>query len=209
MQKRKVRGGIGQIFASRILTDRSSPDRTITVSIGVPRRDGPNWECLLLIEGLGKPEVVTAGGVDSLQALLGAIRQARTILDKEGQSIVWFDAWPGIPSILPTGIGKKVEGRIEALIEREYKRRSETKFREYRAEVLKAEAASKSTGATLNEARNLKKRKDHLARWEKNLRDGSPGIPKNQIPSECNWGGVDRTPPRCHCRQREGAGVPL
>ena len=100
-----------------------------------------------------------AGGVDSLQALLGAIGRARTILDEEGQSIVWFDTWPGIPSILPTGTGKKVEGRIETLIEREFKRRSETKFRKYRAEVLKAEAALNDTVPTSNQARKLKKKK--------------------------------------------------
>jgi len=88
---------------------------------------------------------------------------------------VWFDAWPGIPSILPAGIGKKVEGRIETLIEREFKRRSETKFREYKAEVLKAEAVLKGTVPTTNRARKLKKQKDHLARWEKNLRDWKPG----------------------------------
>jgi len=175
MQKRKILEGIGRVFASRILTDQNSPDRTITVSIGVPRRDGSNWECPFLIEGLGKREVVTAGGVDSLQALVGAIGRARTILDEEGQSIVWFDAWPGIPSILPAGIGKKVEGRIETLIEREFKRRSETKFREYKAEVLKAEAVLKGTVPTTNRARKLKKQKDHLARWEKNLRDWKPG----------------------------------
>jgi hypothetical protein len=119
--------------------------------------------------------VVTAGGVDSLQALLGAIRRARTILDEEGQSIVWFDAWPGIPSILPTGVGKKMEGRIETLIEREFKRRSETKFREYRAEVLKTEAALKGTVPTASQTRRLKKQKDHLVQWEKNLQDWKPG----------------------------------
>jgi hypothetical protein len=175
MRKRKELEGIGRVFASRILTDRNSPDRTITVSIGVPRRDGSNWECPLLIEGLGKPGVMTAGGIDSLQALLGAIRRAKTILDEEGQSIVWFDEWPGIPSILPTGVGKKVEGRIETLIEREFKRRSERKFREYRAEVLKAEAALKGTVPTSNQTRKLKKQKDHLAQWKTNLRDWKPG----------------------------------
>ena len=73
-----------RVIASRVLNEIGSL-REISVSFEEPQqRPRGHWECRFLIKGLGRPQIRTVGGGDSLQALLLAVEGARLTLDKSG-----------------------------------------------------------------------------------------------------------------------------
>src|SRR5262245_12315770 len=67
-------------IAKRTLSLSGEPDRSVSVSIFRPRRDGRDYRCEFAIVGLGPPRVYAAMGVDSTQALLLALQRVGTIL---------------------------------------------------------------------------------------------------------------------------------
>lgn len=129
---------IHRVVARRVITEADSPDREVTLTIGMPRSiERDQWQCSILIEGLqDSPIADSATGIDSLQALLLAVESVRSHLKESGRRFAWlgeselFDT--GIPRQVPVGFGRKFEERIERAIVRE------TRIaREFRAAILK------------------------------------------------------------------------
>ncbi len=84
MRKGREKSEPRRVIASRVLNEIGSL-REISVSFEEPQqRPRGHWECRFLIKGLGRPQIRTVGGGDSLQALLLAVEGARLTLDKSG-----------------------------------------------------------------------------------------------------------------------------
>ena len=178
MRNRQRRNRLGVVVASRTLAEFGVEGSCIKASIGAPRKSGDRWECPFFIDGLRRSKIESAGGVDSLQALLGAIQGVRTSLDQSGRSYVWLDRKWGtaIPQFIPAFLGRQVEDRVKAAIEREEKRYVLAKFRARKSKFLRLQKQLKKTpGSPALTQKKLKDEADFLARWEKELRDWKPG----------------------------------
>jgi hypothetical protein len=96
VNKNATRSDLGRVIARRILSEQGVVGRKIVVSIGLPRPDPlskhGDWECPFLIDGVGNSEVQRNLGVDSLQALMGAIRGIRVGLEQTGRNLYWLDS---------------------------------------------------------------------------------------------------------------------
>jgi hypothetical protein len=177
MRTSERRARLGVAVASRTLTEFGVEGSSVKVSIGVPRKSGNRWECRFVVDGLGRSKVVSAGGVDSLQALLGAIQGVRTILDQTGRSFVWIDRKWGtaIPYFIPVVLGQRVEDRLKAAIEREEKRYVLGNFRSRKARFLRSQKQLyKNPRIPARTQKQMKQERDFLAQWEKALREWKP-----------------------------------
>jgi hypothetical protein len=141
---------IGQVIASRELTDAKDPKRRIIVSLGVPRRiDDVRWECPFSIEGLAPAPIRDRSpGGDSLQALLSGAADIRRRLiqsgatfDWDGDSLLGGDSG-GIPRFLPLGMGKEFYDRMDAAISREIQRAVKSREKDTRQWRAVVQAAS-------------------------------------------------------------------
>jgi len=137
---------IGQIIASRELTDAKDPKRRIIVSLGLPRRVRlGQWQCPVRIDGLNpKPISRLVSGVDSLQALLLAFQYLRLTLKDSHRRLACADegiprSAGDIPLQVSTSLGEEFEERIEQLIEREAPRLLEIRWKMIRSHILEAE----------------------------------------------------------------------
>jgi len=134
-----------------------------------------------LIKGLGRPQIHSARGVDSLQALLLAVEGVRVTLDKTGSRFTWLETDPdkagsGIPRFIPTRQGPRFEARVHLAIERESKRYFQRILDSRKANIAAFEAEVKGrreTLALLEEA--LVRRKAGAADWQANLKEWKPG----------------------------------
>jgi hypothetical protein len=162
--KNGAKRGLGRIVASRIFTEPGKSDRKVIAYLGTPRRHPVFvWECPFLIEGIGKPQIRSVGGADSLQALLLALKGIKGYLDQTDVEWVWMesrDLGTGIPLQVPLH-GRSFEERVRLLIERESKRAWEGKFKTAQAAIKKREGA-------------LTASKQALARWESDLKAWNP-----------------------------------
>jgi hypothetical protein len=84
---------LGEVIAERELTlEVEGKRRTVVVRFGKPvfppePESGDPWWCPMQIEGLGPDKVTPFGGLDSLQALLLAVRFVRDFLPAEAARI--------------------------------------------------------------------------------------------------------------------------
>jgi hypothetical protein len=168
---RPGRTGLGRVVARRILSEKGFPQRKIVVSIGLPRPDehkGGDWECPFLIEGIGKAKVQMGFGVDSMQALIVAIRGIRVNLEQTGRDPFWLDPETGadFPLDVPTTWGKQFVERVRLAIERETVRAWRGKIKARRAKLRAEEAELKRQGKGPSKIRKeLAERKKHLQDW--------------------------------------------
>jgi hypothetical protein len=134
------------VIASRVLNEIGGTLRQIRVSFEEPWKDPRgDWQWRALIEGLGKPQIVPSGGVDSLQALLIAVEGVRVTLDKTGRLFTWGEWDPekassGIPRYIPTDLGPIFEARVNLAIERESKRYYQRKLKTRKVNIAAFEA---------------------------------------------------------------------
>src|ERR1700730_17398748 len=179
--KRERRSALGRLFSLRILSEQGVVGRKIVVSIGLPRPDplkGGDWECPFLIEGVGKSEVQRAFGVDSLQALIIAIRGIRAGLEQTGRNLFWLDPEIGadIPLTVPTTWGKQLVERGRLAIDREtvrvWRARIKTRDAKIRAEEAKLKMQGRVPGKI---AKTLAERKAHLQQWAAEIDNLKPG----------------------------------
>lgn len=94
---------------------------------------------------MGRPQIRSVGGADSLQALLLAVEGARVALDKTGSRFTWLEtdpdkAGPGIPRYIPTHQGPRFEARVNLAIERESKRYFQRILKSRKANIVAFEA---------------------------------------------------------------------
>src|SRR5205823_5948024 len=89
--RKKSRIGLGRRIARRVLKEHTGDSvREVVVSIGAPRpHQHGDWECPFTIEGRGDCKVQSAGGLDTLQALLNAVEGIRIALDELGSQFSW------------------------------------------------------------------------------------------------------------------------
>jgi len=86
---------VGNVIAERELD--TSDGRTVKVLIGQPQPfpEGSSYYCPIQITGIGKDMVMRAGGVDSVQALLLALKMigARLYTSDEGRAgtLTWLE----------------------------------------------------------------------------------------------------------------------
>jgi hypothetical protein len=64
--------------------------REVVVRVWTPMRDGDHYVCDFAIDGLPEPVRSSAGGVDSLQALLVAFTGVRAVLEPHSPSLSWL-----------------------------------------------------------------------------------------------------------------------
>ena len=154
---------IGQIVASRELTDADNPSRRIVVSLGLPRQVHPlEWECRVHIDGL-EPASERVGGVDSMQALLLAVETLRLSLKRSPYRLAWlgdstFYPAGGIPRQVPADLGEEFDERMEQLIERERQPFWESRLKIHRARRL--EARKKKTNSVEEPSSKRRRRSD-------------------------------------------------
>jgi hypothetical protein len=177
VRKGREKSAPSRVIASRVLNEIGGSLREIVVSFEEPQRDPRgDWRCRFLIKGLGKPQIHSAGGVDSLQALLLAVEGARVALDKTGSRFTWLETNPdkagsGIPRFIPTHQGPRFEARVHLAIERESKRYFQRILDSRKANIAAFEAevkARRETLALLEKA--LVARKAGAAEWQANLK---------------------------------------
>jgi hypothetical protein len=169
-----------RVIASRVLNEIGSL-REISVSFEEPQqRPRGHWECRFLIKGLGRPQIRTVGGGDSLQALLLAVEGARVTLDKSGGRFTWLEtdpdkAGPGIPRYIPTHQGPRFEARVNLAIERESKRYFQRILKTRKANIAAFEAEVRQRREVLAMLETaLERRKAGAAAWEANLKKWRP-----------------------------------
>ena len=140
---------IGQVVASRELTDAADPSRRIVVSLGFPRQVHPlEWECQVQIDGL-EPILEWVGGVDSMQALLLAIENLRQSLKRSPYRLAWLGdstSAGGIPQQVPGDLGEEFDERMEQLIKREKQPYWEAYLKRLRARTLEARKRKTNSG---------------------------------------------------------------
>ena len=174
------RTDLGRVVARRVLSEKGHPNREIVVSLGMPRPDrhkGGDWECPFLIEGIGKPKVQKVFGVDSMQALVIAIKGIRVTLETVGRELFWLDGQigTGFPLDVPTW-GREFESRVRLAIEREEIRIWRAMIRTRKAKIRADEAELKKQGKRPGEiAMQLAERKKHLKEWKVDLDELKPG----------------------------------
>lgn len=179
MQRRTVKFKVGRVAARRVLNVKGPADAEVIITIGVPRRSrSGRWECLFLIEGLGRPQVESVGGEDSLQALLLAVGMVRLTLEQTGHSFEWIAAelGSGIPLQAPISYGPRFERRVNLFIEREAKRVIEARLKRNKMDIGECETELKQRKkliVALEAA--LKRRKTAVANVQANLRNWKPG----------------------------------
>jgi hypothetical protein len=79
-------------IATRMLAWHDGDDmREVVVRVWAPVRDGDHYVCDFAIDGLPEPVRSSAGGVDSLQALLVAFTGLRAMLEPHSPSLSWLD----------------------------------------------------------------------------------------------------------------------
>jgi hypothetical protein len=181
VRKGREKSAPSHVIASRVLNEIGGCLRQIVVLFEEPRRDPRgHWRCRFLIKGLARPQIRSAGGADSLQALLLAVEGARVTLDKTGSRFTWLEtdpdkAGPGIPRYIPTHQGPRFEARVNLAIERESKRYFQSILKIRKANIAAFEAEVKGrreTLALLEET--LLKRKAGAAEWQANLKEWKP-----------------------------------
>jgi hypothetical protein len=176
-QKHKPR----RVIASRVLNEIGGTLREISVSFEEPRqRPGGHWECRFCIKGLGKPLTRSAGGEDSLQALLLAVEGSRITLDKTGHRFTWLESDPdkagsGIPRFIPTHQGPRFEARVNLAIERESKRYFRRILENRKTNIAALDAEVKQRRETLATLEiEVERRKARAADWESHLKKWKP-----------------------------------
>jgi hypothetical protein len=182
------RTGVGQVVARRVLSEKGFPRRKIIVSLGMPRPDrhkGGDWECPFLIEGIGQPKVQKGFGVDTMQALIVALRGIRVTLDCTRRDLFWLDPEMGmdLPLNLPTW-GNEFDARVQLAIERETVRVWRAKIKVRKAKIRADEAELKKQGKRPGEiAKQLAERKKHLKEWKVHLDQLMPGWSVPEAPT--------------------------
>lgn len=122
-----VRGRFGVVIGTRTLVTRDKSRRTLTVSLGKPRRMKGNtdWECPFRIHGAGITTIEYGYGVDAIQALTSALEGIRVVLDDTGRPLSWFAILPddtGFQRLLPISFGAAFSKRLNAIVDREIAR---------------------------------------------------------------------------------------
>jgi hypothetical protein len=170
VSKSGAKGKLGRVIARRIFTEAGKPDRKVIVYLGTPRRHPRYiWECPFLIEGIGKPEIRSVGGGDSLQALLLAMQRIKQCIEQSEVEYLWMgwsELGTGIPLQVPPH-GRSFEERLRPLIERESKRFWEAKFKSAQVAIKKHEG-------------ELTAGKQALARWKSDLKAWDPAQSAHQ-----------------------------
>jgi hypothetical protein len=113
---------LGPVVASRTYRDSKS-GKTIRVRIGKPLRGDVDWICPYHISGLGLRGTQRAYGIDSIQALEGALERVRATLEGCGRRLEWFagvNGDIGIQKLVPPGFTPDLRKRIDQAIEREF-----------------------------------------------------------------------------------------
>jgi hypothetical protein len=126
------------VVCRRELTRRvGGRECAVTLTVLRPVPEGGDFACELRIEGLGSrldsadelPSVVTARGVDAMQALLIAFEAMQSALRPFRDELAWLgmQGEHGIPLIVPFVPGESAEfhAKIEAVVDREMERFSE------------------------------------------------------------------------------------
>jgi hypothetical protein len=113
----------GEIIGTRKLYCDRSKKKSITVTLGIPRKmkDG-DWECPFRITGLA---VQYGYGVDGIQALSSTLEEIRVTLDKSKEQLSWVTGEPGdtgFERLVPSSCGLALTQRINLMIDREIAR---------------------------------------------------------------------------------------
>ena len=153
---------IGEVVATRELTDAQDPKRRIVAALGMPRRIGRGWwQCDIHIDG-GEAIPNQVEGVDSLDALLNGVNALRWSLMHSGRKLAWPDTgipcFSGeIPRQVPTALGEEFDKRIEQLIDSEAPRLLKLRKKMVTPYLLKAakkRATSLQTASTRRRRRS-------------------------------------------------------
>jgi hypothetical protein len=153
---------VGQIVASRVLTDAKDPKRRIVMSLGLPRRvSSDEWQCPVCIDCLeAKPILKNVSGVDSLQALLLAAEYLRMRLKQSHCDLMRSDGTPcpagDIPRQVPIYYGEEFVDRVEQCMDREGPRFMERHFKM----LLRLEAEEASTNSSERPSSKRRRRSD-------------------------------------------------
>ena len=182
MRNNPRRSDLGRVIARRILSEQGVVGRKVVVSIGQPRPDPlskhGDWECPFLIEGVGKTEVQRNYGVDSLQALVGAIKGIRVGLEQTGRNFFWLDPeiGPDIPLDVPTVWGKRLVERVRLDIERETVCAWRAHIKISKSKIRAKEAELKRQGRGRSEiAKAFAEEKTFIKRREAEIDNLKPG----------------------------------
>jgi hypothetical protein len=182
MKSKRPGSDLGRPIARRTLTEDGVTGREIVISIGLPRpyrlSESGDWECPFLIEGIGEPNVETARGVDSLQALILAIEGLRVRLEQTGRNFVWLDPNMGvdIPLYVPSVYGKRLVERVSRAIEREIVRVWRARIKKSWAKIRTEETKLRRQGiAPTKIARTLAQKKSILEEREASVNNLKPG----------------------------------
>lgn len=135
-----------QTLAVRKLRDAGRGNRSITITLGLPRRAGKDWLCPYGITGLGKRISKDVFGVDAIQAILLAMEAIRLDLEKTGRRLSWLgeDGETGFPRLVPTFFGAEFAARVNRIIDLEVSRLAralESKHRKAKNQQPKAQPA--------------------------------------------------------------------
>jgi hypothetical protein len=113
---------MAQVIATRNLA-RCLDGTKVTITLFAPVQDvdGEDWECSFEVDGKG----LSGRGVDSLQALVEALRGIKHVLDHDDTKLTWLSGKPkdtGIPRVLPYDDPDFAE-LLGALVDAEMQRR--------------------------------------------------------------------------------------
>ncbi|MGC4113667.1 MAG: hypothetical protein QM765_03185 [Myxococcales bacterium] len=91
----------------------------VVVKVGQPQKDGDDWFCPYLIEGLDDGKVRRTWGVDSFQALQLVMQAIRAHLLSHAAELSLFGAKGelGISKVVPDCFGKAVNEKLENVVE--------------------------------------------------------------------------------------------
>ena len=104
---------INDPIAERLLTfeDAAGNRKEITVRLGRPRPAGEDWACAYQIAGFEVPCGLDVYGVDSMQALLLAMKglsvELHVAAERSGGRLSWLDSSSGFP------VSRGREGTVE------------------------------------------------------------------------------------------------
>lgn len=90
----------GKIIATRILEVADKPGARVTVNVHMPKpcKTG-EWACAYSIRGPGWRTGMTIHGFDAVQALLGAMKIARVMLETSDEGKRGALRWEGSPDL--------------------------------------------------------------------------------------------------------------
>jgi len=117
-----------QVIARRTLV-RCGDRETVQITVFSPTqsdRANQDWECAFEVTGAVCVERQMARGVDSLQALIEAIRGIRHVLREHSSGLTWLSGTAGdtgIPTVLPyddPDFSELLEGLVDLEIQRRY-----------------------------------------------------------------------------------------